>query len=68
LKKFPLNVRLDGIDMTLVEECMAFDKKSANRQLRLVLLRDIGEATITADWPRDILQPAIRHAMHSLVL
>ena len=35
---------------------MAVDKKNIDGQIRLVLLRDLGEAVITADYPADILQ------------
>lgn len=35
---------------------MAVDKKNIDGQIRLVLLRDLGDAVITADYPADILQ------------
>ena len=37
-------------------ELMGMDKKVLQGQLRLVLLRRLGEAVITADYPRDVLQ------------
>jgi len=65
LKKIPLNVSLDSINITLVEQCMAFDKKVQQGKLRLALLREIGEAVLTADWPREVLPPAIQYALQS---
>ncbi len=35
---------------------MAVDKKNIDGQIRLVLLRELGDAVITADYPADILQ------------
>lgn len=63
LRNFPLNARLEGINIEIVEQCMAFDKKAKGGMLRLVLLRDIGAATLAPDWPREALQPAIRFAL-----
>lgn len=40
-------------------EHMAVDKKVLDGQLRLVLLRSLGEATITADYPAAILQQTL---------
>ncbi len=65
LKKIPLKAPLDGISITIVEQCMAFDKKAQQGRLRLVLLREIGEAVLTADWPREVLPPAIQYALQS---
>jgi 3-dehydroquinate synthase len=65
LKNFPLKTRLDGINVAIVEQCMAFDKKSQQGKLRLVLLREIGEAIVTPDWPRAVLQPAVQYALQS---
>jgi 3-dehydroquinate synthase len=44
---------------------MAFDKKVQQGKLRLVLLREIGEAMLTADWPREDLPLAIQYALQS---
>ncbi|MDH4874774.1 3-dehydroquinate synthase [Pseudomonas sp. BN515] len=38
---------------------MAVDKKVLDGQLRLVLLRRIGEAVVTADYPRDVLEATL---------
>jgi 3-dehydroquinate synthase len=65
LKKIPLNAPLGGINMKQVEECMAFDKKSQKGRLRLIQLQSIGDAILTADWPREALQPAIHYALQS---
>ncbi|MDZ7344783.1 MAG: 3-dehydroquinate synthase [candidate division KSB1 bacterium] len=62
LRNFPLKVRLDGINIERVEQCMALDKKAKDGKLRMVLLRDIGMATLTSDWPREALRPAIQFA------
>ncbi|WP_236207372.1 3-dehydroquinate synthase [Pseudomonas tohonis] len=40
-------------------EHMAVDKKVLDGQLRLVLLRAIGEAVVTADYPRNILDDTL---------
>lgn len=39
---------------------MAVDKKVLDGQLRLVLLKGLGEAVITADYPREILEATLR--------
>ncbi|OEC36668.1 3-dehydroquinate synthase [Pseudomonas cuatrocienegasensis] len=41
-------------------EHMAVDKKVLDGQLRLVLLRQMGEAVVTADYPREILDATLR--------
>lgn len=38
---------------------MAVDKKVLNGQLRLVLLRRLGEAVVTGDFPREVLQATL---------
>jgi 3-dehydroquinate synthase len=63
LKTFPLRVQLGGIDFMRVEQCMALDKKMRQGQLRMVLLREIGDAILTANWPREKLPPAIQYAL-----
>ena len=40
-------------------EHMAVDKKVLNGQLRLVLLRQMGEAVVTGDFPRDVLEATL---------
>lgn len=39
---------------------MAVDKKVLDGQLRLVLLKRLGEAVVTADYPREILEATLR--------
>lgn len=63
LNRVPLNVRLDGINISLVEQSMAFDKKVKHGQIRMALLRGLGEAVVTASWPAAALQPALEHAL-----
>lgn len=63
LIKIPLKASLDGIDFAVVEQSMALDKKTKQGQLRMVLLREIGDAILTADWPREKLQPAVEYAL-----
>lgn len=63
LIKIPLKTPLDGIDFAVVERAMALDKKTKQGQLRMVLLREIGDAILTADWPREKLQPAVEYAL-----
>ena len=63
LIKIPLKAPLDGIDFAVVEQAMALDKKTKQGQLRMVLLREIGDAILTADWPREKLQPAVEYAL-----
>ncbi|SDS89776.1 3-dehydroquinate synthase [Pseudomonas oryzae] len=46
---------------------MAVDKKVLDGQLRLVLLRQLGEAVVTADYPRDILEATLRTDYAALV-
>ncbi len=38
---------------------MAVDKKVLNGQLRLVLLKRLGEAVVTSDFPREVLEAAL---------
>lgn len=40
-------------------EHMAVDKKVLDGQLRLVLLQRLGEAVVTADYPREALQATL---------
>lgn len=48
-------------DMTATDfmEHMAVDKKVMNGKLRLVLLRSLGEAVVTGDFPREILDATL---------
>jgi len=46
---------------------MAVDKKVLDGQLRLVLLRQLGEAVVTADYPREVLEATLRADYAALV-
>ena len=48
-------------------EHMAVDKKVLDGQLRLVLLRAMGEAVVTADYPRDVLDATLTTDYPALV-
>jgi 3-dehydroquinate synthase len=65
LKQIPLKARLEGINITLVERSMAFDKKSQQGQVRMVLLREVGEAVLASDWARASLHAAIQYALQA---
>ncbi|GIZ12795.1 3-dehydroquinate synthase [Pseudomonas sp. NCCP-436] len=47
-------------------EHMAVDKKVLDGQMRLVLLRHLGEAVVTADYPREILDATLRSDYRAL--
>tara|TARA_R100000935_G_scaffold31966_1_gene52500 strand:- start:2250 stop:2420 length:171 start_codon:yes stop_codon:yes gene_type:complete len=38
---------------------MAVDKKVLNGQLRLVLLKRLGEAVVTSDFPKEVLEATL---------
>ena len=48
-------------------EHMAVDKKVLDGQLRLVLLSQLGEAVVTADYPREVLQATLTTDYRGLV-
>ncbi|SFO73818.1 3-dehydroquinate synthase [Ectopseudomonas composti] len=48
-------------------EHMAVDKKVLDGQLRLVLLKRLGEAVVTSDYPREILDATLRSDYAALV-
>ncbi|GFM92243.1 3-dehydroquinate synthase [Pseudomonas cichorii] len=48
-------------------EHMAIDKKVIDGRLRLVLLRQMGEAVITDDYPKEVLQATLRADYRALV-
>ena len=55
-------------DMTSADflQHMAVDKKVLNGQLRLILLRGLGEAVVTADFPRELLESTLSGDYHAL--
>lgn len=54
-----LPVRADGVGADDVLEAMQLDKKAGRHGLRLVLLRSIGEAVVTAAPDRDLLREVL---------
>jgi 3-dehydroquinate synthase len=50
------------MDQSRFMELMAIDKKVIDGSLRLVLLKDIGDATITGDFKADLLSETLRSA------
>ncbi|SDI57447.1 3-dehydroquinate synthase [Pseudomonas delhiensis] len=48
-------------------EHMAVDKKVLDGRLRLVLLKGLGDAVVTADFPREILEETLRTDYQALV-
>jgi 3-dehydroquinate synthase len=48
-------------------EHMAVDKKVLDGRLRLVLLRQLGEAVITDDFPREVLDATLRADYRALL-
>ncbi len=50
------------LDTARMRELMAVDKKVIEGQLRLVLLRRIGEAVVTADFPPELLMATLEEA------
>jgi 3-dehydroquinate synthase len=54
-----LPTRVRDIDPKRLRELMAVDKKSENGKLRLVLLKRIGEAVVTGDFPAALLEETL---------
>ena len=48
-------------------EHMAVDKKVLDGRLRLVLLKGLGEAVITDDFPREVLDATLRADYRALL-
>ncbi len=53
----PIRAPYIGADKAL--ELMSMDKKVLSGQLRLVLLKKIGEAVMTSDYPAEVLQATL---------
>lgn len=51
-----------GTDPQSVLDAMTLDKKMRARRLPLVLLKSLGEATVSADYPADELEVVVREA------
>lgn len=56
LEQVGLPVKIDGVTPDVALEHMRIDKKVQSGRMRLVLLRAIGEAFVTADYPEPALQ------------
>jgi 3-dehydroquinate synthase len=56
LERVGLPVKIDGVTPAVALEHMRIDKKVQSGRMRLVLLRSIGEAFVTADYPEQALQ------------
>src|SRR6185312_10800033 len=55
IERTGLPSRIDSVTASAALDHMKMDKKVLGGRLRLVLLRDIGEACVTADYPPDAL-------------
>ena len=56
LERAGLPVKIDGVTPELALEHMKIDKKVLGGRMRLVLMRGIGDAFVTADYPEAALQ------------
>jgi 3-dehydroquinate synthase len=52
----------EGMNSDDFVRLMAVDKKVLDGQLRLILLRQLGQAVVTADFPGELLQATLDHA------
>jgi 3-dehydroquinate synthase len=55
IERAGLPTRIDSVRASAALDHMKFDKKVIGGQLRLVLLRGIGEAFVSADYPAEAL-------------
>ena len=60
LTTFDLPLELPDVSFEQLTQAMQKDKKIENKQIQLVLLRSIGEAVSTADYPKDQLDRLLR--------
>ncbi|HEX2585796.1 MAG TPA: 3-dehydroquinate synthase [Steroidobacteraceae bacterium] len=60
-----LPIKAPSIGATKALELMGMDKKVLSGQLRLVLLKKIGQAVITSDYPAEILQATLKHGFEA---
>ncbi len=56
LERAGLPVRIDGVTPDVALEHMRIDKKALGGRMRLILLRQIGDSFVTADYPEEALQ------------
>ncbi|MBK7251577.1 MAG: 3-dehydroquinate synthase [Gammaproteobacteria bacterium] len=59
LERAGLPLRAAEVTPAVARDFMSIDKKAMNRRLRLVLLRDIGRACVTADFPPSALEATL---------
>jgi len=57
--QFGLPVSCPGVDVTAVLRAMELDKKVEGREIRWVLLDDIGKVTVKKDVPREVVSTVI---------
>ncbi len=62
LRTLPLNPALASICIDEIEDYVARDKKAEEGAVRMVLLRAIGDAEVTPDWPVARLREAVEYA------
>ena len=64
LRSFDLPISIPKVDMEMVNDAMALDKKAEGSRLRWVLLKDLGQAVVRDDVPdtliRDVLSSMLR--------
>jgi 3-dehydroquinate synthase len=60
LAAFDLPLELPDVSFDQMTNAMQKDKKIENKNIQLVLLRSIGEAVLTADYPKDQLDLLLR--------
>ena len=58
-ERFDLPRTISGVDPAAVYDAMFFDKKVASRQLRWILLEDVGKPVIRSDVPEDIVRSVL---------
>lgn len=63
MRKLPLTPAFAGIRMDEIENFVARDKKAKQGAVRMVVLRAIGEAEVTPDWPAARLREAVEYAL-----
>jgi 3-dehydroquinate synthase len=63
LARFGLPVSAAGIGASRALDLMGMDKKVERGRLRLVLLRGLGEAVVTADYPQALLMSVLEQEM-----
>jgi len=60
LAAFDLPLELPDVSFEQLTNAIQKDKKIENKNIQLVLLRSIGEAVLTSDYPKDQLDRLLR--------